>query len=336
MYRHVLYFIVLGCLYAVISLPIKTNWYFYFRNLSIIYSAFAFFIGFYLYEQQFEFYQRAKKWIYGYALTAFALRWPVLIDRNAYTYWLTLVQRSWRPYGVIILLAVMIIYLFAYTSMSVLMVMVAIITFRFLTPTYTHFKLFCSITLVVFGSLFVASIPYLKLYDDGTTLFGDVVYVYSQHPWFNIDHNTSWRFIFWYRTLVESFPQNLLGVGVGTPILPYLPGAATSDLLFPDEHIAHVIGTHNTFITIFVRFGIFALFIFIIIYRNVMRDFFSHRNYYYSNRNDLSIFLSFVALTAVGMFNLLIETPTLAALFWISLGLVAGAINNRKYVRNGV
>lgn len=329
-YRHVLYFIVLGCLYAVISLPIKTNWYFYFRNLSIIYSAFAFFIGFYLYEQQFEFYQRAKKWIYGYALFAFGARWEFLIDRNAYSFWFALVKKDWRIASVLLLVGLYVLYVISYTSLTVILILMIVLGVRYI-KNYNQFKLVAFSGLFVFLLVFVSAIPFLKLYRyDPVSLFGDVLYVYEQHPWFWIDPNSSWRIVFWYRTLVEAFPQNLLGIGIGTPLLPYTSGINSTGLPVDDETLAHVIGTHNTFVTLFVRFGIVSTALFLIIYNYVFKEYFAYKEHYLTNKNDGGVFLGFVTLTCVGLFNLLIESPTLAALYWISLGFVARAIYERK------
>ncbi|MFM7852754.1 MAG: hypothetical protein ACKO96_12770 [Flammeovirgaceae bacterium] len=296
-YRHVLYFIALGCVWALFSIPIKTNWYYYFRNLSIIYSAFAFFIGYYLYNQQFEFYQKAKKWIYGYALFAFGARWDFLIDRNAYSFWFALVKRDWRIASVLLLVLLYILYVISYTSLTVILVLVIVLGVRYI-KNYTQFTLVAGIAFVSFLFLFISAIPFLKLYKyDSVSLFGDVHYVYEQHPWFSIDYNSSWRMVFWYRVIVENFPQNLLGIGIGTPLLPYTSAINSTGLPVDDEMLAHVIGTHNTFITLFARFGIISTILFLIIYHQVLKEFFKYKSYYLKNKNDGGIFLGFITLT---------------------------------------
>ncbi|MBX2914240.1 MAG: O-antigen ligase family protein [Cyclobacteriaceae bacterium] len=222
------------------------------------------------------------------------------------------------------------LYIGAYTSLSVVIILVVIVTLKFFIKSYAYFKLLLLAIAISFCILFYLATPYLKLYQDNYSLFGNVEYVYSQHPLFRIDNNTSWRLIFWYRTVIETFPQNLIGIGIGTPLLPYTPNISTSDLIYDDEHVAHVIGTHNTFITVFVRFGIISILLFGMIYRSVFREYFLFNRYYLNNRNDINIFLGFIALSTVGLFNLLIETSTLSALYWISLGFVSRAITNRK------
>jgi len=329
-YRTVLFFILIGLLYAIISLPFKTNWYYYLRNLSIIYSVFSFFIGYYLYDNQFEFFKRARTTIYGYFLLAFGLRWESIIDRNAYSFWFALIQKNWKILSVLGLIILYILYVLAYTSLTVIIILFFVLGVRYL-KTYFQFKFTMLMAVSVFIGIILWALPYLKLYDHGEyNFFGDVEFVYLQHPYFQIDKNSSWRLIFWYRTVIEPFPGNLLGVGIGTPLLPYMPNVTTTDLIFDDEYIAHVIGTHNTFITIFTRFGLISILALFIIYRNVFREFFLYKGYYLNNKNDAGLFLSFITLTCVGLFNLLIESPTLASLYWISLGFVAQAISQRQ------
>lgn len=330
-YRCVLLFITLCSLYAIASLPFKTSWYYYFRNLSIIYSVFTFFLGYHLYYKQFDFFNRVRKAIYGYALICFAIGAPGLIDRNAYSFWFSLLQRNWKLVSVVMFILLHILYVLSYTSLTVIMILGFIIGVRFFIKTYLQFKIALAFGFFSFLVVFLLAMPYLKLYGQGGySLFGNALYVYSHHPWFWIDPNSSWRLIFWYRSVVENFPGNLLGSGVGTPLLPYLENINTTGLPFNDEYIAHVIGTHNTFVTVLARFGIVSLLLLALIYRSVFREFFKYKQYYIQNKNDLGLFLGFLTLTAVGLFNLVIESPTIAGLFWVSLGFVSRAIQHRQ------
>ncbi|MBS1486819.1 MAG: hypothetical protein JST43_04460 [Bacteroidetes bacterium] len=332
-YRCVLAFILLGLIYAFVSLFLKTNWYYYFRNFSIVYSAFSFFIGYHLYTQQYYFFKKIRNKIYAYAGIALALRWPFLIDRNSYSFLLAIVQRSWKLFPLIMLMVGLGLYLLAYTSATVAMIMAAIAAMVFIRK-YAYFKLLVVSLALSFIILFSLASPYLKLYATNRTLFfGDVEYVYSQHPLFQLDYNTSWRMILWYRTVVENFPQNLLGIGIGTPLLPYTEGATTQDTGngTTDEYWSHVSGLHNTFITLFVRFGVLFPLIMLLIYRQVFREFYLYRSYYVKHRNDFSLFIGFVVISMVGLFNLLLDSPTLASVYWASLGFVARAIYERKY-----
>lgn len=330
-YKYVLLFILLCSFYAIVSLWLKTSWYYYFRNLSILYSVFGFFIGYYLYEEQFRFFSKIKGAIYGYALLCFAWGAPGIIDRNAYSFWFALLQKNWRLASVLLFVLLFILYVVSYTSLTVIIILMVVLGMRFFLRSYLQFKIVVLVVMIGFSVLFTQAIPFLKLYSyDDYALFGNVHYVYAHHPWFSIDHNSSWRLIFWYRTVIETFPQCLWGIGIGTPLLPYLPNVTTTELNFSDEYIAHVIGTHNTFITIIVRFGILSILLMGVIYRSVFREFFLFKKFYIANKNDLGLFLGFITLSTVGIFNLLLETPTLSVLYWVSLGFVAKAIYNRQ------
>lgn len=325
-YRYVLAYLLLGFVISVVSLFLKTTWYYYLRHLSMVYSAFAFFLGYALYEAQWSFYGNLRKVILGYGLLSFAVGKLGWIDRSSFAYWIALVQRRWHGLAFIGFLVLLTLYFIAFTSLTVAIIAVAVVGFLWVSR-YRYIQVIFVAGILAFCFLFYQATPYLKLYHSEGLLFGDVMKVYAQHPWFNIDHNSSWRLVFWYRTLVEAFPQNLLGLGFGTPILPYHAGATTTDLGYPDEYIAHVIGTHNTFITIFVRFGFASLILFLLIYHTVFRDFFRHKHHYLHHRNDAGLFMGFLILTVVGFFNLVLESPTMAALYWISLGFVARAMS---------
>ena len=176
----------------------------------------------------------------------------------------------------------------------------ALVLFISLAPNYKSFKAGIGLGILGLALLFAELSGYLNLYNGGHyQLFGEVYRVYSQHDFFSIDHNSSWRILFWYRLLVVDFPQNLLGIGIGTPMLPYIAGVSTQALGHPDEYIAHVIGAHNTFITFFYRFGIGCVILFAIIYRLVFKEFYNFKNYYLNNKNDISLFLGFIKINFV-------------------------------------
>lgn len=335
-YKAVLLFLALGMVHAFVGLFIKTNWYYYFRNLSIIYSVFAFFVGFHLYHEQYAFYGKARKWLYGYGLLAFATAKVGLLDRNSFSFWLALVQRNWRVLSVAFFFVFLGLYLMAYTSLTVFFTGAAILVFLSLRH-YASFAFLALIGILAFSTLFALASPYLSMYSVNKDLFfGDVTNVYAQHPWFNLDQNSSWRLIFWYRLVVEAFPTTLVGIGLGTPLLPYHPVVTTTDLGYPDEYIAHVIGAHNSFITLYARLGLLAIVFLTMIYHRALKEFFRFKSYYLTNRNDGGIFLAFVAITVVALFNLVIESPTLASLYWFSVGLVARAIYARQFESHGV
>lgn len=335
-YRTVVALIILLSIYALGSLFVKTNWYYYFRNSSIIYSIFTFFIGFHLYHRQYAFFKRIKKWLYLYAFGSFAIGSTMLIDRNAFGVWFALMQRNLGVFSLLLLILLFSVYTLAFSSLTVVMILFIVLFFA-LVKSYRLFKTSMYLALGGLAFLFLITANDLELYKLGShSLFGNILLVYKQHSFYNLDHNSSWRLLFWYRLLIENFPENLIGIGIGTPLLPYRNNMISTELGHPDEYIAHVIGAHNTFITLFSRFGLGFLILIGIIYRSVFREFYHHKSYYLKHKNDISLFLAFFTVTTVGIFNLLLETPTLASVYWVFLGFVGAGIHNRKAKQNEV
>ena len=335
-YRAVVALIALLLIYALGSCFVKTNWYYYFRNSSIIYSIFSFFVGFHLYHRQYWFFNRIRKWLYLYAIGSFAIGSTILVDRNAFAAWLAIMQRNFGMFSWLLLVLLFAIYTLTFGSITVLIALFVVLFFA-LVSSYRFFKVSMLFALLSFVLLFIVTVNDLELYRLGTnSLFGNVHLVYNQHAFYDLDHNSSWRLLLWYRLLIEGFPQNLIGIGIGTPILPYFQNVTSTELGHTDEYIAHVIGAHNTFITMFSRFGIGFLILITKIYHTIFKEFFFHKSYYMNSRNDFSLFLAFFIVTTVGLFNLLLETPTLASLYWVILGFVAAGIHNRKVNHNEV
>jgi O-antigen ligase len=98
---------------------------------------------------------------------------------------------------------------------------------------------------------------------------------------------------------------------------------------YDDEYDIHVMGSHNTYLTVSSRLGLLYPVLLVLIYRLVFKEFyywFGYHNY----KRDLLIFVSFFTVTIIGLFNLLLESPIYASLYWMLLGFVARAIEARK------
>lgn len=328
-YKLVVCLLLLCAFQLLVSTVLKTNWYFYFRNSVIMYSMFTFFIGFYYYEYFVQLLRGVRRSITVFL--AFALAYPmpvVLLDRfTASGFFPYLFKRSSRAafYGVVVL---NVIYAVAYSSLTVTiltLVLIVIVAVR----RYIYLKLLLGIGLTGFVAGFIYLAPYLQLYKTGPySLFGNIEQVAGRHWVLNLDGNTTWRAVLWYRLLAERFPENVLGIGMGTPLLEYQPGMTTTDSEYEDEYNAHVFGLHNTYLTLAIRLGILYLVFTLMIYDRVFREYYGFKNYY--RRNNLYLFFwSFFAITGVGLFNLLLESPTVASLYWITLGFVAKVIYHR-------
>jgi hypothetical protein len=201
-----------------------------------------------------------------------------------------------------------------------------------ITPTYSLFRLLFLVAFISFIGLFAYLSPDLAKYSEeekGKNLFGNQELVCKSNKILSADPNSSWRMVYWYRVVVENFPKNLLGIGFGTPYLPYVPGKDTAESLYDDEHDAHLTGTHNSFITLFVRLGILVLPFFFFLYAIILKEFYRFKQYYVANHH-IVFFMGFFAISIIALFNPVLETPMYAGLYWFFLGLVAKSIYERK------
>ena len=334
-YKLVLCLLLLSVFQLLVSITLKTNWYFYFRNSVIMYSMFTFFTGFYFYDYFVQLLRHLRKAITLFL--AFALSYPmpvVLLDRFTASGFFPYLFRKSNRTAFIGILVLNVIYAFTYSSLTVTIITLVLVTIV-VVRRYIYLKLLLGVAVagILIGFLFLA--PYLKLYKTGPySLFGNVELVAGQHWVLGLDGNTTWRAVLWYRLLAERFPENLLGIGLGTPLIEYQPGVTTADSEYEDEYNAHVFGLHNTYLTLTVRLGILYLLLTLLIYDKVFKEYYWCKNYY--RRNNLYlVFWSFFAITSVGLFNLLLESPTVASLYWTTLGFVAKVIYHRHRLATG-
>ncbi len=338
-FRLLMFFWLLCGIYLIISLFFKTNWYFYLRNLSIFYSTFTFFIGFYWKNDFLAFMHKIRNLLSIVVLSlipAFPAHYEGrILDRYSIG---TFFPFFFKKNNFITYLLLLILnFAYAYFFQSFTGVVMSILLFIILIlPRYAYFKILFSISLVAFIFLFMHLSPYLAKYKEGEKgkdLFGNLSYVYSHSKILQADPNSSWRMVYWYRIVVENFPGNLAGIGFGTPYIPYTEGKNSAESLYDDKHDAHTTGTHNTFITIFARLGIGVLVFFVLLYSAVLREFYSFKEYYLSN-NNIVFFMSFFAISIIGLFNPTLETPTYSGMYWFFLGLVASAVYQRHSENN--
>ena len=137
------------------------------------------------------------------------------------------------------------------------------------------------------------------------------------------------RLVIWNEILVDNFPANLVGIGFGTPMLKAFPIDDYSKLAI----LPYVMGGHNSFIYLFGRLGIPFLVLITLIYITVFKEYFYHKQYYYST-NQILIFWSFFAITVMAHFNPILESPLFASGYWMLLGFIARCIYNRKLIEN--
>lgn len=319
------------CLFHLtFSIFFKTNWYFYLRNSVIFYSIFSFFIGFYGLYYFKKYIRIAKYFLIIYLI--YGLIWPAeyLLDRFTTAAFFPFVFPRLAWYIVLPLALLNLVLAYQYESMTVGLITVMLIGL-YLLPNYKIFKgtmalaLFCAII------AFAYFIPNIQKYqeEENYTLFGNTHAVMYSDPLLSIDGNSTWRAIFWYRIAVERFPENLFGIGFGTPLLKYNHGSNTVVSGHDDFHDIHVTGAHNTYLTLGLRLGIYFFIIMALIFQKVFKEFYQFRDYYSKNTSGL-VFLAFFSISIIGLFNLLLESPMTASVFWVMLGLVAAEIEKRE------
>ena len=328
-YRLVLAFIGLGLVHLAFSFFIKTNFFYYFRGSVIVYSAFSFFIGFYLLTEFKVFVRFIRNLLRGFMAIALPLGSEKLLDRFSGAVFFPFLFRSPNTWSFLVLVALNFYYAKRFESLTVILIAL-LLSVIFFIRRFVHFKVLALLGFSAFVALFIYLMPTLDLYKkDKYKLFGDVHAPIRAEPLLQIDVNSSWRTILWYRVTVDAFPQNVIGLGIGTPLLPYRKGADTAESEHDDEHDAHTTGVHNTYLTLTARLGLLVPVIFFLIYHQVFKEFYGFRKYYRQNGEEL-VFWAFFNISVIGLFNLVLESPIYASLFWILLGLTARAIFNRK------
>lgn len=324
----VILLLVWGLVHAVVSLFRMDSFYYYLRNLVIIYSILAFFAGYYSLRYLGKFIARIRRLLRVY--TAVFLFLPIskyLFERFGMGMLFPALfrnpARKWVPW---LLILINIIYGFTYDSLTAL-VLAMFYFLLFLSPGYKFFRQVVVILLGCFIVLFFYLVPYLDIirlhynyYDTGA-----IHEVMRSNRILGIDGNNTWRLVLWKEIVVDHFPANLFGIGFGTPALKYFPVEDYSKL----PTLPYLLGSHNSFVYLFGRLGLVWVFLILAIYRCIFREYFYHKTYYYGNRQIL-LFWSFFAITIIATFNPTLESPIYSGAFWLLLGFIARCINIRR------
>ncbi|MCS6955828.1 MAG: O-antigen ligase family protein [Candidatus Calescibacterium sp.] len=345
--NHIIFYVfafwLLCIVHLITSISIKTNWYYYLRNSVIFYSSFSFWIGYFLYEDFRVFFHKIKYLILLLLLIGeiISILFDVyILDRYSVAVFIPLIfiDRKFTYKHLLYIIALALFHSFQQPSATLFFLIVGI-TILYFIPSYKLFVIFASLTLVLFISFFVLFSSHLeknKINGD-CCLYGNLYAVVTSHKIFAYDGNSTWRAVLWYKAITERFSENLWGIGFGTPLLYYHKNMHVQ--YFEEmhkfsprgnaEYEIHVSGLHNTFLTLFLRLGIIILFWFFVVYANIFHFFYQFKSIL-SNSGELSIFLSFIAISFIGLFNLLLESPIYASLFWVLLGVISKMIETKK------
>ena len=324
----VVLFICWGFVHAFVSLLRMDAFYYYLRNLVIVYSAFAFFIGYYFFPYLKNFLRKTRTLLrvfigvfifiqlpkYLFERFGIALLFPALFKKASF---------KWLPHALIIL---NLIYGITYDAFTII-VLTAFYVLLFLSPGYKFFLTTVGAGFILFAALFIYLQPNLSLIAHRYNPYTEVgIYdVIHSHRLLSLDGNNTWRLVLWKEIIVDDFPKNIFGMGFGTPALKYFP----VEDIYKIPSLPYVLGSHNSFIYLFGRLGIVYVFLSGVIYLVVIREYFKHKEYYTSN-NQLLVFLSFFAISIIALFNTVLESPIYASAYWLVLGFTARCISERQ------
>jgi len=337
------FFIFINILQLFLSWNSKTNLYFYLRNSVILYSSFSIWIGYYTFPYFSDFFQKVKFFLVGYALVFLSMKEHLWVDRFSLNVFFPLFFLK-NNFGILQKLGILVSCLaYLLLSPSATTLLVAIVcALIFLIPSQKILMLFTSIFFALFVSFFIYVSPYLAKYKESgqCCLYGNIHAVTNSHPVFQIDANSTWRLVVWYKALTERFPEYIIGIGYGTPLFSYQEGMHVQYYegmhQYPPKGDAkyevHVSGLHNTFLTLILRLGFLCIIFFVGIYAHIF-SFFYQYNKTLKENGLINFFISFFIISTIGSVNLLLESPTYASLYWIFLGLIIIIIRNFKHER---
>ena len=310
------------------SLVRKDSMYYYLRNSIIVYSIFAFYIGFYCLKYLDGFFGKIRSILRYYVVIFLFIPLPLrFYERFGVSMLFPALFRNSRykllPF---LLVAMNIIYSYTYDSSTAFMIGIFLLLV-YISPGYKFFKQCIVIIAIAATLLFIYLQPDLGLIKNQFSTKNNkaIKEVMRSNPLLSIDANTTWRLVLWKQVITDHFPENVFGLGFGTPVVNYYPVEDYRKL----STLPYVMGAHNSFIYLFGRLGIIYIILALAIYTHIFREYFYYKSYYYSN-NGVLVFWSFFVISVITLFNPVLETPLFAAAYWILLGLTARCIYNRK------
>lgn len=305
--------------YLVLSWFVKDNAYVYFRNSVIVYSMFVFFLGYYAYDYLQYILFGIKRIVKALLLVIVTVKLPInrVSVLPLLPIFANVISRRWFVW----LIALDLLVAYSYggsTSIAVLVGQIYIMLFK-------SFRGFLINTVLL---VFIGVYGFYTLVDDLSLIYyGGLVAVMESNDFFHIDGNFTTRLILWYQVLVGLYPRNMVGIGFGTPLFDskYLHLTTNEN----KELLAYVLGSHNSYITLFARLGIGY-----VILMGILNYFIFKKYYFYKklkmDKEQIIIYMSFVAITVCAMLNVVLESPIHSSLYWIIIGLLARSIYCRK------
>lgn len=302
--------------------------YFYFRNLVIVYSMLSYFVGYYCFRFLPGFMAKIRKLLLLYIGVFLIIPLPrLLFERfGVSVLFPALIQNLSNRRALPALILINIIYSITYKSVTSF-IQAVFYGLLLISPGYRFFKQVIVVMILIFIVFFAAIQPNLDMISKHYSIYNMVaIYeVMNSNPLLSLDGNSTWRLVLWKQVLVDHFPDNIFGLGFGTPVIRYFPVEDITKV----HSLPYVLGAHNSFIYLFGRLGLVYILLMALVYRYIFKEYFYHKSFYYSNRGIL-IFWSFFAITNIALFNPTLESPIFAGTYWLILGFLARTIEQRK------
>ncbi len=331
-YLYIVLLILWGIVHCITSLLRMDSFYYYLRNTVIVYSMFSFFIGFYSLKYLEDFIKKIRSLLrYYVGVFLFIPVSYLFFERYGMaTVFPSLFKNGKRLTTLTLLIILNFIYAITYRS-STSFVLGIFYIFILFSPGYRFFKQTIIAAILIFSLFFISVQENLSLIEPGFSFYDEysIKNVMSSNAILGLDPNNTWRLILWKQLIVDQFPNNLFGLGFGTPAMAYFPVAEFSKL----ASLPYVLGAHNSYVYLFSRLGIIYLLLIIPIYSRVFREYFYFKNHYKQN-NSILLFYSFFAISIISLFNPTLETPIFASSYWLLLGFVTRSIYNRRSLSN--
>jgi hypothetical protein len=317
---YILIFVAVCCFHLIYSLNKMTSIYYYARNSVILYSVFSFYLGYYFFER----YHRIALGIRKELLAVVSISvvfFKMILARYSGPTLLPLFTGVKSLSNVILLFALILIHSVKEDALSVA-VIIPLFLLVFLSRNFQEFARYFLAGFSLIILFFLYFYDNFMLYKTGYyNYFGNVQAIYDSHPALSLDINVTWRILLWFRYIVERFPDNIIGIGFGTPMLDYI-AERRSHWTGNDEIHAHVSGAHNSYLTLLLRLGIVGFYAIVMISRKVFKDYFYARKLA-NLKQYIPYYFVWIGMFSLIVFNLGLESPLRAGLFWLATGFVA-------------
>ena len=316
-YNIVVLILFIFSFYAVLSLFIFESFYGYLRNTVIVYSIFSFFLGIRLFDILLRIAKSDFLFLSAMFPSASFYRtsYAVLIPLYLFRY-----SKSFNIVSLLMTIAVMSGFAIYYGGQTAFIV-ISLLFLLHIMNNWIRITALASLAFIVIG-FFVFIEPYFNM-----LLQSDWWSVVDKHYLFNIDGNLTMRFFYWSYIFYKDFIDNLLGIGLGTPLFSkhflewrlYLWHS-----IRPDPYIEYTMGAHNSYLTILARFGIIGIIPFLVLYWKLTADFVQCK-FSLQNPKLHFFYYAFFIISGSAIVNVVIESPIHASLYWGLLGMLCQA-----------